>query len=61
MIDYIEFQKYTPKFKILEHDISLERAMELEKEAALHNACPHKTTLRSVQSDFCGEKNEEIQ
>jgi len=60
MIDYIEFQKYTPKFKILEHNISEERAKVLAKEAELHNACSHRTTLRSVQSDFCGDKNENI-
>ena len=54
MIDYIEFQN--GKFKILEHDISSERSKVLEEEAKLHNSCSNRTTLRSVQSDFCGEK-----
>ena len=61
MIFYVEFQKYTPKFKILEQDITEERAKELEKEARLHNATPHKTTLRSVQCDFCGDDADRIQ
>ena len=60
MIFYVEFQKYTPKFKILEEDITEERAKVLEKEARLWNATPHRTTIRSIQDDFCGDEKDRI-
>ena len=50
MIDLIEF--FGGKYKVVERDISEERAKELEKEVKEYNDNPDNLHIRGIMSDF---------